>query len=370
MSEAKKLGPGVKWCAYCHQPIPAEDDKVMYGIGVYTHTYCPAPICRRITMTNPKTDSGQDYAIISSASQKDRKDLERFAEQEARIQKNICPNNCGEMVIDDPHNRHCPKCNFSQFSSKPIPAQQPSTERGKCHYCIQGIPKDKHGLHRNTEDGDQYCIVPDPAPEGKVCIVCKQPHEQLTAVGPKEYRCPNCLFAPKGKTEPEMRLETGMENIARDMREGRFPQRSEPQQVPICAPQTQEATPAPKAVPATQPKTQADQKEYDPIDDLEYVVREYPISQDATRRLEFAIHVLKEMRELSAPKAVEPRPECPTCQKGLIVVVETSPADYQAVEVAVTCEDGTCDYKEFPGIDIENYRKFFSQPVASPKEEK
>lgn len=36
-----------------------------------------------------------------------------------------------------------------------------------------------------------------------------------------------------GKHKEQMRLETDMEHIARDMREGRFPERSEPQIVPV-----------------------------------------------------------------------------------------------------------------------------------------
>lgn len=37
---------------------------------------------------------------------------------------------------------------------------------------------------------------------------------------------------------PALRDETGMEHIARDMREGRFPERSPRQQVPVEAAQT------------------------------------------------------------------------------------------------------------------------------------
>lgn len=39
---------------------------------------------------------------------------------EARLQDNVCPNGCALMIFDNPHERHCPVCNFSQWSNVPL----------------------------------------------------------------------------------------------------------------------------------------------------------------------------------------------------------------------------------------------------------
>ena len=44
---------------------------------------------------------------------------ERFEQHSERMRKNICPNGCGAMTWDDPHNRHCAKCGFAGFSTVP-----------------------------------------------------------------------------------------------------------------------------------------------------------------------------------------------------------------------------------------------------------
>jgi hypothetical protein len=53
-------------------------------------------------------DPAKDAADVASA--------ELHAE---RMDANICPNGCGPMVWDDPHNRHCPICNFSGWCNRP-----------------------------------------------------------------------------------------------------------------------------------------------------------------------------------------------------------------------------------------------------------
>jgi hypothetical protein len=61
-----------------------------------------------------------EYAMPSSGDpEQDRKQLDRFALSCDRMEHNICPNNCGAMEWDDPHNRHCPKCGFAGFSTTP-----------------------------------------------------------------------------------------------------------------------------------------------------------------------------------------------------------------------------------------------------------
>jgi hypothetical protein len=55
----------------------------------------------------------------SGSSDEDERIARRFELHSARMQLNVCPNGCAEMIWDDPHNRHCPKCNFSGFSTKP-----------------------------------------------------------------------------------------------------------------------------------------------------------------------------------------------------------------------------------------------------------
>jgi len=42
----------------------------------------------------------------------DQKALLDAALHQARMDENICPNGCGPMFWDDPHNRHCEVCNF------------------------------------------------------------------------------------------------------------------------------------------------------------------------------------------------------------------------------------------------------------------
>ena len=62
-----------------------------------------------------------EYAFLSTGDEE--KDLEiarRIDLHNNRMAQNICPNGCGQMIYDDPHNRHCPKCNFSVFSTTPF----------------------------------------------------------------------------------------------------------------------------------------------------------------------------------------------------------------------------------------------------------
>lgn len=60
-----------------------------------------------------------EIAFISTGdADKDQKIGERFALHESRMQENVCPNGCAQMVWDDAHNRHCPTCGFAGFSTK------------------------------------------------------------------------------------------------------------------------------------------------------------------------------------------------------------------------------------------------------------
>lgn len=56
---------------------------------------------------------------MSGDPEKDRADLESAYLHQSRMAANICPNGCGPMVWDDPHNRHCPACNFVGWCNTP-----------------------------------------------------------------------------------------------------------------------------------------------------------------------------------------------------------------------------------------------------------
>lgn len=59
-------------------------------------------------------------AIRSSGDpKKDQQELLQAALHSARMEENICPNGCGPMVWDDPHNRHCPVCKFAGWCNVP-----------------------------------------------------------------------------------------------------------------------------------------------------------------------------------------------------------------------------------------------------------
>lgn len=62
----------------------------------------------------------RNMAIPSSGDpEKDRAELERAHLHRDRMEANICPNGCGPMVWDDPHNRHCPVCDFHGWCNEP-----------------------------------------------------------------------------------------------------------------------------------------------------------------------------------------------------------------------------------------------------------
>jgi len=50
---------------------------------------------------------------------RDAVELEQAYLHESRMAANICPNGCGAMIWDDPHNRHCPVCDFHGWSNRP-----------------------------------------------------------------------------------------------------------------------------------------------------------------------------------------------------------------------------------------------------------
>lgn len=58
-------------------------------------------------------------AIVSSGDpEKDRRELREAAIHQIRIDQDLCPNGCGHMIWDDPHNSHCPICHFACFCSQ------------------------------------------------------------------------------------------------------------------------------------------------------------------------------------------------------------------------------------------------------------
>lgn len=50
----------------------------------------------------------------------DAQRAEAFLIHEKRQIEGICPNGCAPMILDDPHNRHCPKCKFHGWSNVPF----------------------------------------------------------------------------------------------------------------------------------------------------------------------------------------------------------------------------------------------------------
>ena len=51
---------------------------------------------------------------------KDQEDIRRAALHQARLDESLCPNGCGPMAWEDPHNAHCPECKFIYFCSAPF----------------------------------------------------------------------------------------------------------------------------------------------------------------------------------------------------------------------------------------------------------
>ena len=59
-------------------------------------------------------------AIVSSGDPvKDQQQLLQAALHQSRMEQNICPNGCGQMVWDDPHTQHCDVCGFVGFCGEP-----------------------------------------------------------------------------------------------------------------------------------------------------------------------------------------------------------------------------------------------------------
>lgn len=63
--------------------------------------------------------AGDIMFIPSGNPERDRENARRYELHTLRMALNVCPNGCAQMVWDDPHNRHCPTCNFTGFSTKP-----------------------------------------------------------------------------------------------------------------------------------------------------------------------------------------------------------------------------------------------------------
>lgn len=60
-------------------------------------------------------------AIPSSGDDaKDQQELINAALHSTRMEENICPNGCGQMVWDDAHNRHCEVCKFHGWCNVPF----------------------------------------------------------------------------------------------------------------------------------------------------------------------------------------------------------------------------------------------------------
>lgn len=54
-----------------------------------------------------------DFAFISSGNdQTDKEVAERFIMHSARLDDNVCPNGCAQLIRIDSNNRECPACHF------------------------------------------------------------------------------------------------------------------------------------------------------------------------------------------------------------------------------------------------------------------
>lgn len=73
--------------------------------------------------------SAENFGIPSTGDpERDRAELELCVVREKRQIEGICPNGCAPMVLDDPHNRHCPKCGFHGWSNVPFESIEPAEE--------------------------------------------------------------------------------------------------------------------------------------------------------------------------------------------------------------------------------------------------
>jgi rubrerythrin len=64
--------------------------------------------------------SKRNIAIVSSGDPvKDAAEIASAELHQQRMDANICPNGCGPMIQDDPHNQHCPVCNFVGWCNVP-----------------------------------------------------------------------------------------------------------------------------------------------------------------------------------------------------------------------------------------------------------
>jgi hypothetical protein len=62
-----------------------------------------------------------NFAFPSTGdAEQDRKLAEDFNRSQSRLDDNVCPNGCSRMVFDNPFERHCPVCSFSQYSNAPL----------------------------------------------------------------------------------------------------------------------------------------------------------------------------------------------------------------------------------------------------------
>lgn len=60
-------------------------------------------------------------AIVSSGDEaKDREEIMQAALHQSRMEENICPNGCQQMIFLDAHTRKCEACGFTGWSNVPL----------------------------------------------------------------------------------------------------------------------------------------------------------------------------------------------------------------------------------------------------------
>jgi hypothetical protein len=64
-------------------------------------------------------DRARNIAVVSSGDpEKDRAEIMQAALHQSRMDENVCPNGCGQMIFLDPYTRKCEACGFVGFSTR------------------------------------------------------------------------------------------------------------------------------------------------------------------------------------------------------------------------------------------------------------
>ena len=68
----------------------------------------------------------ENFAFTSTGNpEQDARIAADFRRHEALESEGLCPNGCGPIVWDDPHNRHCPACRFVGWCNVPYGGRPP-----------------------------------------------------------------------------------------------------------------------------------------------------------------------------------------------------------------------------------------------------